>query len=204
MKTFKKRDQETVTVNTDRKSVKATDRKNAPVVVNKPRAAVPANLKKIVEAAGIDTTGTMSAQSLNKVLTAVENLLLITRDQLNDLLAVNVKPTVKPDRKVTAPATEPSTKKDGKKQKIEQFVVPSPALKKVYKDAGIAETKDAFRTALAKTKAFGVSINHFNKMIIVDGVELLVYGAGVRGGVCRFVCKNAKGRDVRVDVAEVL
>lgn len=162
----------------------------------KPKASIPVAVRSTLKSAGIEVNNidNLDAKSLTRVLSAVDQLSTLIKEKLVDLKGSGTAKTV--NKTVTGKAS--------KKQTIAQFVAPSKELRKVYREAGLSETKDSFKANLAKAKEFGVALSMFNKSIFVDDQELLVYGVSVRGGVCRLICKNAKGKDVRVESDTVI
>lgn len=164
--------------------------------VKKPKASIPAVVRSSLKSAGIEVNSidNLDAKALNRILSAAEQLTVVIKDRLHSLKGSGTAKTV--NKTVTGKAS--------KKQAVMQFVAPSAELRKVYREAGLSDEKDSFKANLVKAKEFGVALSMFNKSIFVDDQELLVYGVSVRGGVCRLICKNAKGKDVRVESDSVI
>lgn len=175
----------------DKKPVVNTgDKKPAPKLPTlKPRD------QKVLNDAGVKVEA-LDAKAIERILKSIENLLLVTKAQIEQN-AGSTKP------KTVNTNTQPKVTQ--LKEPAEQFTRTVGALGKVWREGSYADNKEDFKEALVKAKSHGVALGMFGKTIVDQKFgEMAIYGVTVRAGVCKFKCVTLKGREVAVDASDFI
>lgn len=142
----------------------------------------------------VKNTSAVELKKLATIVEAQQKVLNSLQAEIRAALGGQVKPVKTVNNVVTG----------SKAEAVEQFVLPNAVLKRVFRDNNLSDGRAEFTGLSKKFAADGITRTMFGKQITVNNANLVVYSVSGRGGVCKLVCMNEKGKRVLVPASDVI